>query len=67
MWSELVGTGRFAGVSGVTAVARDGTTTKRPHLLGVQRGQIMSIDETGQPPILRPRPTPTTTPARNEP
>jgi hypothetical protein len=31
----------------------DGNALKRPYLLGVSRGEIVSIDETGEPPFLR--------------
>jgi hypothetical protein len=37
----------------LTDVRLDGNARKRPYLLGVNRGQIISIDETGEPPFLR--------------
>jgi hypothetical protein len=43
----------FAGVSGTTRFAPDGNAERRPHLLGVDHGQIVSVDETGVPPFLR--------------
>ncbi len=45
-----------AGVSGVISIRADGNVDKRAHLLGVQRGRIVSVDETGQPPYLRQAP-----------
>lgn len=41
------------GASGVIAIDRAGRVTKRPHLLGVERGAFMSVDETGGAPQLR--------------
>jgi ABC-type branched-subunit amino acid transport system substrate-binding protein len=49
----LLATRAYPGVSGVTSVRHDGNAVKRPYLLGVSRGQIVSIDETGEPPFLR--------------
>jgi branched-chain amino acid transport system substrate-binding protein len=49
----LLATRAYPGVSGVTSVRHDGNAVKRPYLLGVNRGQIVSIDETGEPPFLR--------------
>jgi ABC-type branched-subunit amino acid transport system substrate-binding protein len=49
----LLATRAYPGVSGVTSVRHDGNAAKRPYLLGVSRGQIVSIDETGEPPFLR--------------
>jgi ABC-type branched-subunit amino acid transport system substrate-binding protein len=49
----LLATRAYPGVSGVTSVRHDGNAVKRPYLLGVDRGQIVSIDETGEPPFLR--------------
>jgi len=43
----------YPGVSGITDVRPDGNAAKRPYLLGVNRGRIVSIDETGEPPFLR--------------
>ncbi len=51
---SLRGTGIAAGVSGVTKVLPDGNAAKRPHLLGVHRGRIISVDEAGTAPHLRP-------------
>jgi ABC-type branched-subunit amino acid transport system substrate-binding protein len=45
-----------AGVSGVISIRADGNADKRAHLLGVQRGRIVSVDETGEPPYLRAAP-----------
>ncbi len=44
----------MGGVSGVTTVMPDGNAAKRPHLLGVHRGRIISVDEVGSPPFLKP-------------
>jgi hypothetical protein len=49
----LLATRAYPGVSGVTTVRHDGNAVKRPYLLGVNRGEIVSIDETGEPPFLR--------------
>jgi ABC-type branched-subunit amino acid transport system substrate-binding protein len=49
----LLDTRAYPGVSGVTTVRHDGNAVKRPYLLGVNRGEIISIDETGEPPFLR--------------
>ncbi len=49
----LLATRAYPGVSGVTDIRLDGNALKRPYLLGVHRGQIVSIDETGEPPYLR--------------
>jgi ABC-type branched-subunit amino acid transport system substrate-binding protein len=49
----LLATRAYPGVSGITSVRPDGNAVKRPYLLGVNRGQIVSIDETGEPPFLR--------------
>ena len=48
----LLSTRAYPGVSGVMTVRPDGNAAKRPYLLGVSRGRIVSIDETGQPPFL---------------
>jgi ABC-type branched-subunit amino acid transport system substrate-binding protein len=48
----LLATRAYPGVSGVTSVRHDGNAAKRPYLLGVNRGRIISIDETGEPPYL---------------
>jgi ABC-type branched-subunit amino acid transport system substrate-binding protein len=56
-----------AGVSGVIAIDRAGRVTKRPHLVGVERGAFMSIDEAGGAPFLRARgapPAPVAAPAK---
>ncbi len=47
-----------AGVSGVIAIDRAGRVTKRPHLVGVERGAFMSVDEAGGAPFLRARSAP---------
>ncbi len=47
-----------AGASGVIAIDRAGRVTKRPHLVGVERGAFMSIDEAGGAPFLRARSAP---------
>jgi ABC-type branched-subunit amino acid transport system substrate-binding protein len=49
----LLATRAYPGVSGVTNIRHDGNAVKRPYLLGVHRGEIVSIDETGEPPYLR--------------
>ena len=48
----LLATRAYPGVSGITSVRHDGNAAKRPYLLGVNRGRIVSIDETGEPPYL---------------
>ena len=48
----------LAGVSGVIAIDRSGRVTKRPHLVGVERGTFLSVDETGGAPLLRARSAP---------
>lgn len=47
-----------AGASGVIAIDRAGQVTKRPHLVGVERGAFMSVDEAGGAPFLRARSAP---------
>jgi ABC-type branched-subunit amino acid transport system substrate-binding protein len=47
-----------AGVSGVIAIDAVGRVTKRPHLVGVERGAFMSVDEAGGAPFLRARSAP---------
>jgi hypothetical protein len=47
-----------AGASGVIAIDRSGRVTKRPHLVGVERGAFMSVDETGGAPFVRARSAP---------
>ena len=47
-----------AGVSGVISIERTGRVTKRPHLVGVERGAFMSVDEAGGAPFLRARSAP---------
>ncbi|MBM4382917.1 MAG: penicillin-binding protein activator [Deltaproteobacteria bacterium] len=47
-----------AGVSGVIAIGRESGVTKRPHLVGVERGAFMSVDEAGGAPFLRGRSAP---------
>ncbi len=49
----LLATRAYPGVSGITSVRHDGNAAKRPYLLGVHRGQVVSIDESGEPPFLR--------------
>jgi outer membrane PBP1 activator LpoA protein len=56
-----------AGASGVIAIDRSGRVTKRPHLVGVERGAFMSVDETGGAPFVRARsapPAPVAAPAK---
>jgi hypothetical protein len=48
----------LAGASGVIAIDREGHVTKRPHLVGVERGAFMSVDEAGGAPFLRARSAP---------
>jgi len=48
----------LAGVSGVIAIDRAGHVTKRPHLVGVERGTFLSVDEAGGAPLLRARSAP---------
>ena len=45
--------GRWSGVSGTIGFGSDGKPWKRPHLLGIHRGEIVSVDERGEPPYLR--------------
>ncbi len=52
----------LAGASGVISIDQSGHVTKRPHLLGVERGAFMSVDESGAPPFLR-MPQPPVAPA----
>jgi ABC-type branched-subunit amino acid transport system substrate-binding protein len=47
-----------AGASGVIAIDGAGRVSKRPHLVGVERGSFMSVDEAGGPPILGARSAP---------
>jgi ABC-type branched-subunit amino acid transport system substrate-binding protein len=47
-----------AGASGVIAIDETGRVSKRPHLVGVERGSFMSVDEAGGPPILGARSAP---------
>jgi ABC-type branched-subunit amino acid transport system substrate-binding protein len=49
----LLATRAYPGVSGITSIRHDGNAAKRPYLLGVSRGQVVSIDESGVPPFLR--------------
>ena len=44
---------RWSGVSGTIGFGSDGKPWKRPHLLGVDHGEIVSVDERGEPPFLR--------------
>ncbi len=44
---------RVIGASGVISIGESGSAEKRPHLLGVDRGTIVSVDETGVAPYLR--------------
>lgn len=49
----LRGLRRWSGVSGTIGFEPDGTVWKRPHLLGIERGKLVSVDERGAPPYLR--------------
>ena len=49
---------RWSGVSGTIGFGRDGKPWRRPHVLGVERGAFVSVDERGEPPYLRQRPAP---------
>jgi len=42
----------------VIAIGRESGVTKRPHLVGVERGAFMSVDEAGGAPFLRGRSAP---------
>ncbi|MDP6540898.1 MAG: penicillin-binding protein activator, partial [Planctomycetota bacterium] len=42
-----------SGASGALSIGEDGAVRRRPHLLGVERGRILSVDETGAAPYLR--------------
>ena len=44
---------RWPGVSGVIGFDANGALWKRPHILGVERGEIVSVDERREPPHLR--------------
>jgi ABC-type branched-subunit amino acid transport system substrate-binding protein len=58
-----------AGASGVIAIDKEGRVTKRPHLVGVERGAFMSVDEAGGAPFVRARsapPAPVAAPERPE-
>ena len=46
----LLATHAWPGVSGVTSVDGDGGAEKRPFLLGVEDGRIVSVDERGRAP-----------------
>jgi hypothetical protein len=48
----LLATRAYPGVSGITNIRLDGNAAKRPYLLGVHRGRLISIDESGEPPYL---------------
>ncbi len=52
----LLGSAGFPGVTGPTTLDAEGVARRRPLLLGVDRGQIVSIDERGEPPELPPAP-----------
>ena len=45
--------GRWEGVSGRLFLDASGRMKRRPHLLGVERGEVVSVDERGEPPHLR--------------
>ncbi len=47
--------GRWPGVSGTIGFEPDGSVWKRPHLLGIERGALVSVDERSEPPYLRMR------------
>jgi ABC-type branched-subunit amino acid transport system substrate-binding protein len=49
----LLDTQDYPGASGITTIDPNGSAQKRPHLLGVERGRVISIDEVGEPPYLR--------------
>jgi branched-chain amino acid transport system substrate-binding protein len=51
----LLSTQHHPGVSGPTSLRPDGNALRRPHLLGIERGRIVSVDERGEPPFLRVR------------
>lgn len=42
----------LGGVSGAISLAADGAAHRRPHLLGVEGGEIRSIDGLGRPPLI---------------
>ena len=46
---------RWPGMSGTIGFESDGTMWKRPHLMGIERGELVSVDERGEPPYLRMR------------
>jgi len=48
----LLSTHSWPGTSGVIDIGRDGGAVRRPYLLGVERRHVVSIDETGKPPLL---------------
>lgn len=43
----------IVGASGVLSIGPDGSARRRPHLLGVDHGKIISVDESGVAPYLR--------------
>ncbi len=49
----LLGARNVIGASGVLSIGADGSAQNRPKLLGVDRGRIVSVDETGTAPYLR--------------
>ena len=46
---------RWPGMSGTIGFESDGSMWKRPHLMGIERGELVSVDERGEPPYLRMR------------
>ena len=46
----------LAGVSGALTLDSDGAARRRPHLLGVEGGAILSVDALGRPPLVPGRP-----------
>lgn len=50
--SGLLSAQPLAGVSGAITISADGGARRRPHLLGVEQGEILSVDGLGRPPLL---------------
>jgi len=59
----LLSTRVWAGASGILRVGPDGGVIRRPQLLGVEYGRVLSVDERGAPPFL-PEPEPEELPER---
>jgi branched-chain amino acid transport system substrate-binding protein len=54
----LLAAGPLEGVSGTTDFTADGNAERRPHLLGVEAGAIVDLEDIGRPPLLPRAPAP---------